>query len=176
MLEHGRMETQWIIHKWRDPDDRVACLLRSGFTQMFIQNIYPDRLKSVETINKNCLLNEGIQYILDIITGIQAAPTLWDSGHARVGVGDDSTAATAAQTDLLGTKTYASMDATYPSRSGQTVSFRGTFGDGQAQYAWEEFVVDNGAASGKTLNRRVESKGTKGAGESWSLTVQITLS
>jgi hypothetical protein len=91
-------------------------------------------------------------------------------------VGNDVTAADPAQTDLIGTKAYASMDATYPSRSGQTLSWRGTFGDGDAEYDWEEFVVDNGSVSGKTLNRKVTSKGAKGAGESWTLAVEITFS
>lgn len=178
MSEHGRVKTKWLIHKWRDPDGKVEDLLKVGYSQKLIQNIYPDRFKELEVVNENLLLNEGIQYLLDIIIGAEGSPTLWDSSNARVGVGDDTTAASAAQTDLIAAsnKDYTSMDATYPQRSGQTIIFRGTFGDGYAEYAWEEYVVDNGAVSGKTLNRKVESKGTKGSGESWSLTVEITLS
>jgi hypothetical protein len=172
------MKTKWTIHKWIDLDGRVERLLKAGYSQTYILNIYPERLRALQIINENLLLNEGIQYLLDVIIGEEGSPTLWDASNARVGVGDDTTAASSAQTDLVAAsnKAYASMDSTYPQRSGQTIIFRGTFGDGQAEYAWEEYVVDNGAVSGKTLNRKVESKGTKGAGESWSLTVEITLS
>jgi hypothetical protein len=178
MSEHGRMTTKWTIYKWRDPDGVIAKLLRSGISQDYLGEVYPDRFIELQAINENCLLNEGIQYLLDIIIGVEGSPTLWDAANARVGVGDDTTAASAAQTDLIAAsnKDYTAMDATYPQRSGQTIIFRGTFGDGHAEYAWEEYIVDNGAASGKTLNRKAESKGTKGAGESWSLTVEITFS
>jgi hypothetical protein len=68
------------------------------------------------------------------------------------------------------------MDGGYPQRSGQVASWKGTFGDGVAEFAWEEFTVDNGAAGDVNLNRYVTSKGTKGSGETWVLTVQITFS
>jgi len=177
-MEHGKMRTEWTIHKFRDPDGEVERALRAGESISAIVALYPRRFVGVEHIHDNCLLNEGIQYLLDIIAGIEGSPTLWSVVNARVGVGDSNAAAAPAQTDLQAAtnKAYVSMDSTYPSRNGQTISFRGTFGAGAAEYAWEEYVVDNGSVSGKTLNRKVESKGTKGAGESWSLTVQITIS
>lgn len=176
MSEHGRVKTKWTIVKWLDPDGEVKRLLKAGYSQGYVLEIYPRRYWETQIVNENCLLNVGIQYLLDIIIGAEGSPTLWSAANARVGVGDDGTAASPAQTDLLAAsnKAYANMDAGYPSRSGQTLSFRGTFGDGEAEFAWEEYVVDNGA--GKTLNRRADSKGTKAAGESWSLTVQITIS
>jgi len=176
MKEAAKHRTEWIIHKFRDPDGDVAALLKKGASINEVTRLYPDRFIAEERFEGNCLLNEGIQYLEDIITGIVGSPVLWDSTNARVGVGNDVTTADPAQTDLIGTKAYASMDATYPSRSGQKLSWRGTFGDGVAQFDWEEFVVDNGAVSGKTLNRKVTSKGTKGAGEAWTLTVEITFS
>lgn len=178
MQEKGKMRTEWTIHKFKDSDGEVERALKAGESITALATMYPRRFLGVERVHENCLLNEGIQYLLDAIAGIVGSPVLWDAANARVGVGSDSTTAAPAQTDLLAAvqKAYASMDATYPSRSGQTLSFRGTFGSGIAEFAWEEFIVDNGAASGKTLNRKAETKGTKGAGESWTLTVQITLS
>jgi hypothetical protein len=177
-MEKAKIKTEWMIHKFRDPDGKIEDELRAGEPLTEVIGRYPGQLIEVDCIHGNCLLNEGIQYLLDIIIGVEGSPTLWDAANARVGVGDDTTAASASQTDLIAAsnKTYASMDSTYPQRSGQTIIFRGTYGDGQAEYSWEEYVVDNGAVSGKTLNRKVESKGTKGSGESWSLTVEITLS
>jgi hypothetical protein len=177
MNEHGRMKTRWILTKFKDPDGRVAELLRSGRKVEDVAALFPDRFEGTSPIEGNCLLNEGIDYLLDTITGIEAAPVLWDSANSRVGVGADNTAAVPAQSGLLDAGAeYAAMDATYPSRTGEAITWRGTFGDGDAEFAWEEFCVDNGAVSGKTLNRKAESKGTKAAGESWSLAVEITLS
>jgi hypothetical protein len=177
MKEAAKHRTKWIIHKFRDPDGIVTKLLKKGTSINEVTRLYPDRFIDEERFEGNCLLNEGIQYFEDILAGIVGSPTLWDNTNARVGVGNSATGEDPVQTDLQGaSKTYAGMDATYPSRSSQALSWRGTFGDGFAEYAWEEFVVDNGAVSGKTLNRKVTSKGTKGAGEAWTLTVEITFS
>ena len=134
-MEHGKMRTEWTIHKFMDPDGEVEHALKSGESITDIAQMYPRRFIGVEHIHDNCLLNEGIQYLLDIITGAEATPTLWDAANARVGVGSDDTAADPAQTDLVAAaeKAYAAMDATYPNRSGQTIRFRGTFGDGDAE-------------------------------------------
>ena len=177
MKEAAKHRTEWIIHKFRDTDGAVTALLKEGADIGEVERLYPDRFIAEERFEGNCLLNEGIQYLEDIIAGIEGSPVLWDSANARVGVGDNETVADPDPTVLESVSgEYAMMDATYPSRSGQTLSWRGTFGDGFAEYAWEEFVVDNGAVSGKTLNRKVTSKGTKGAGEAWTLTVEITFS
>ena len=174
MKEAAKHRTEWIIHKFRDPDGVLMPLLRSGIDAEEMARLYPDRFIGVERAEGNCLLNEGIQYLWDIVTGIEASPTLWDNGNARVGVGSDDTAASAAQMGLLDAGAeYATMDATYPKRTDETMAWRGTFGDGDAEFAWEEYTVDNGDEV--NLNRKVESKGTKGAGESWTLTLEITL-
>jgi hypothetical protein len=68
------------------------------------------------------------------------------------------------------------MDATYPQRSGQIAEWRSTFGSGDANEAWNEYAVDNGATAHKLLNRKVESKGTKASGETWTLSLKITFS
>jgi hypothetical protein len=69
------------------------------------------------------------------------------------------------------------MDATYPQRSNQTAEWRATFGSSDANYAWEEYTVVNAASdTGKNLNRKTASKGTKASGESWVLSLQITFS
>jgi hypothetical protein len=69
------------------------------------------------------------------------------------------------------------MDATYPQRSNQTAEWRATFGSSDANYAWEEYTVVNAASdTGKNLNRKCSSKGTKASGETWTLSLQITFS
>ena len=90
-------------------------------------------------------------------------------------MGDSDTAANATQTDLQAAtnKTYKGMDSGYPAASGQKATFMASFNDTEANYAWNEWVVKQ-AASGKCLNRKVESLGTK-TGGTWILQVEITL-
>ena len=111
-----------------------------------------------------------------MICGI-GTTTKWDNGDARLGVGSVATAPAASQTDLLdATPTWKAMDATYPQRSAQTAEWRATFGSAEANEAWEEYAVDNGAAAHKLLNRCTSSKGTKVSGETWTLSLKVTFS
>lgn len=127
-------------------------------------------------INGNCLLDEGIEELWKLAIGATATP--FSNANARIGVGDSSAAAVRTQTDLQAeTNTlYKAMDATYPQVSAAVdhkVTFRASFGATEANFAWEEWSVDNGA--GINLNRKVESLGTKSSG-TWQLTVEISLS
>jgi len=136
----------------------------------------PENLYAIEEFEGNLLLNEGITELLTLLIGGSA--TAFNNANARIGVGDSTTAADATQTDLQAAtnKTYKAMDATYPQVSNQTVTFRATFGADDANYDWQEFVVDNGAVAGKTLNRKVESHGTKASGDTWVIEVSIIIS
>ena len=125
----------------------------------------------------NLLLNGGITELWNLIAGT-GTPTAFDATNARIGVGDSTTAAAAGQTGLqAGTnKAYKPMNASYPSVSGQTVSFQADFGTADANFAWQEWVIDNQAASGTaTLNRKVSSLGTKTSSNTWRFGVSITL-
>jgi len=124
----------------------------------------------------NLLLNAGITSMLQLITGT-GSPTAFSNANARTGVGDSTTAAAATQTGLQATtnKTYKSMDLSFPSVSSQTMTFQSTYATGDANYAWEEFTIDNGATANVAINRKVNSSGTKSTG-TWTLQVAITLS
>jgi hypothetical protein len=123
----------------------------------------------------NLLVTVGIQRILDLMIG--AGGTSFANANAYLGVGDSTTAAAVGQTDLqAGTnKLRKAMDATYPSRSGTVVTFRSTFGTADANYAWNEWAIFNASAAGTMLNRKVESLGTKASGNTWVLSVSISL-
>jgi hypothetical protein len=122
----------------------------------------------------NCLLNTGIDEMWDLIAGDSS--NHFNNAGAQIGVGDSSTAASPSQTDLqaASNKTYKAMESGYPTTSSQKVTFKSSFGDSDANYAWNEWVVKQ-ATSGKCLNRKVESLGTKSGG-TWTLEVSITLS
>lgn len=113
------------------------------------------------------------------------ALTFFNNGQAAIGVGDSTTAAAATQTDLQAAtnKLRKAMDATYPQHTDATTSgaasivYKSTFASADANFAWQEWGIFNSAtaATGRMLNRKVESLGTKASGSSWALTITLTL-
>ncbi len=132
--------------------------------------------KPYEVINGegNLLLNSGIDEMWDLIVGDSA--NHYNNASAQIGVGDSTTAADASQADLQAAtnKAYQGMDSGYPTSTSQQVTFKASFGDSEANFAWNEWVVKQ-STSAKCLNRKVESLGTKTSG-TWTLEVTITLS
>jgi hypothetical protein len=125
----------------------------------------------------NCLLNVGINEMWDLITGeVSGSSHIFDNAAAQIGVGDSSTAADPSQSDLqaASNKTYKGMESSYPLSTSQKVTFKASFGDAEANYTWNEWVVKQ-QTSAKCLNRKVENLGTKSSG-TWTLEVDITLS
>ncbi|HUT96626.1 MAG TPA: hypothetical protein VMW60_00705 [Dehalococcoidales bacterium] len=140
---------------------------------------FHEKFKPYEVIEGegNCLLNAGINEMWDLICGeVSGSEHIFDNAAAQIGVGDSSTAATPSQTDLQAAtnKTYKGMESDYPTSTSQKATFKASFGDSDANYAWNEWVVKQ-ATSAKCLNRKVESLGTKSSG-TWTLEVSITLS
>lgn len=129
---------------------------------------------AVSDIPTNLGLNEGLQESNKLLTG--QGGTHYGNANARIGVGDSATAEGATQTDLQAAtnKLYKAVEATYPQTSGQTLTWRAVFTGAEANYAWNEFSVDNGAAAGKNLNRKVSAQGTKTSGQTWTIDLQIT--
>lgn len=127
-------------------------------------------------IDGNLLVNNGIQIMLDALIG--TGITAFSNANSRIGVGDSTTAAAATQTDLQAAtnKLRKAMDATFPSRASQTMSWKSSFTSAEANFAWQEWGIFN-AASGATsmLNRKVESLGTKTTG-TWTLQGDVTVS
>ena len=132
------------------------------------------RFKPYEVIEgeENILVNAGIALMLDLLIG--AGGTVFSNANAYLGVGTSATAAAAGQTDLQGTNTRKVMSSTYPSRSGQTLTFRSAFGSGDANHAWQEWGIFNAASGGTMLNRKVQDFGTKASG-TWTLTGAVTI-
>lgn len=124
----------------------------------------------------NLLLNEGINELFTVLCS--ATGTKYDNTNARIGVGNSNSAANATQTDLQGGSTaWVGMDGGYPTYgSSQEAVFRATFDGSTGNFAWEEWSIDNGAASLKNLNRKATSLGTKASGTTWIFTVTLTLS
>jgi len=171
--------------------DRVALVpIYHGIPSAVLRAIVGEPEECTE-IQGNLLVNEGIQRLQDMtmiatVTSNQTASNPWSNGNAYLGVGDSSTAEAATQTELQAAtnRFYKAMNATYPSRSSQTVTFQSDFTSSEANYVWAEWSVAAGAttASGSgittgttNLNRKVASLGTKATG-TWTLSGQLTIS
>lgn len=129
-------------------------------------------------IEGNLLLNEGITEFLNLLAG--TGGTAFSNANARLGVGDSTTAAAAGQTALQAAtnKLYKAMEASFPTVTNQSIAFRAIFGAAEANFAWEECSLMNGAdeTTAKNLNRKVTSMGTKTNGSTWQLDLTITFS
>jgi hypothetical protein len=108
---------------------------------------------------------------------IGEAITEFNNANARIGVGDSNTAFAAAQTDLQAAvnKARKAMDATYPQRAVNVLTFRSTFATGEANFTWREWGVFNDPAAGTMLNRKVEDLGAKVNTQTWQFTVTLTV-
>lgn len=171
LTEHGLWACHTTVEKFdHDPFDL-------GMTQdewdVFVLN-HEIEPYAVEEVEGNILVTAGITAMLNLLIG--AGGTAFNNANANLGVGDSATAAAIGQTDLQAgaNKARASMVATYPQVSTNTVTFRSDFTGAVANYAWAEWGTFNAAAAGTMLNRKVEALGTKASG-TWTLTVTITI-
>ena len=121
------------------------------------------------------LTNAGRDFIATDIIG--ESVTEFNAAGAHLGVGDSSTAFVATQTDLqaASNKFRRPMEATYPTRSVNVLTFRSLFATGEANFAWAEWGVFNAVSAGTMLSRKVEALGTKTSAQSWQLTATITV-
>lgn len=176
------------VDKW-SPDQVGWCQRRSGIMSPSSAELglivgRPDEVTEWEG---NLLCNGGIQRMLDLLIGAggQAMTNTW----ARLGVGNGAGTAAAGDTDLsasAGTSNrfFGAMLATFPSRSAQTLSFKSDYATGDANFAWNEWGVDNGGAGASTqgatvgaplLNHKTSAAlGTKASGV-WTLTATVAV-
>lgn len=105
----------------------------------------------------NLATNTGIALMLDLLIG--AGGTTFANANAYVGIGDSTTAVSASHTDLqaASNKLRVACDATYPSRSSQTVTAQSTFSTSQANYQWNEIAWFNASSSGTMFGRALIS-------------------
>ena len=152
--EHCRWEVKWQVEKWFDTARKLA-----GFE--------PDEI-AYDT--QNIVVNGGAELILKLITGTAAGANAYDSENAKIIVGSSATPATASDTSIAGGAS-ANMEPSYPQVNSREMVFRSSFGDGEANFAWNEIGVTNGAT---LMNRKVVDMGTKNQG-TWTVQLTITL-
>jgi hypothetical protein len=153
-------KVEWTITKYRNDEDYEA-----------------SKPYEVKKFEGNVMLNEGINELWTILCS--SGGTKYDNTNAQLGVGDSTTAEDATQTDLQAAvnKLWKGMESGFPTYgSSQKATWKSSFGSTEANFAWNEFSVRNGATADKNLNRKVSSQGTKTSGQTWELTLEITLS
>jgi hypothetical protein len=134
------------------------------------------QLVNHQEFDHNCLLKEGITALLNLLIG--AAETAFNNANTCIGVGDDDTAADDDQTGLqaVTNKFYKEMDAGYPTVAGQIVTFRTTFLEAEANFAWKEITIINGDDdTHDNLNRKVQAMGMKTNAVSRVTTVELSI-
>lgn len=126
---------------------------------------------------KNILVNAGINVLTNLLAG--GGGTAFNNANAYIGVGDSATAAAASQTDLQAAtnKLRKGMNASFPTYgTSQVIVFESDFTSAEANYAWAEFAVFNAASGATMLNRKTSTEGTKTSGQTWRVTITITIS
>jgi len=121
------------------------------------------------------LTTSGRNHLVGLAVG--EALTTFNAANAHLGVGNGVTAFAAADTDLVGaSKTRKAMDATFPTRATNVLTFKATFATTEANHAWDEVGVFNAATAGVMLSRVVTALGTKTSSSSFALTHTVTFS
>lgn len=140
----------------------------------------------------NLLVRQGLRRLMDRLFGT-ASNQAMDATHARIGTGDDATAAAATNTDLTAAagsthRQFQLVDSgtVGTGASSGVMTYVATFGTGVGNYHWQEWGLDGGTASGTTVttegnttpglfNHKVTDLGTKTSAASWVFTITITI-
>lgn len=118
--------------------------------------------------------NAAAVHMASAVTG--GGVTAFNNANAYIGVGDSTTAFSAAHTDLQAStnKLRKGMQPTYPQLASNVVTFQALFIESEANFAWQEFAVFNASSGGTMISRKVQSLGTKPGTEQWRITVTST--
>jgi hypothetical protein len=133
----------------------------------------------------NLITTAGWTRLMNLLTN-QGATQALDATHARIGVGNSNTAEAYADTDLGAVAGSANRWFQLVSGAGtlgtRTLAFSATFGTADGNFAWNEFGLDFGTASGNTVtaplfnHKAGIAQGTKASGQTWTATATLTFS
>jgi hypothetical protein len=128
------------------------------------------------TIIGNALVDEGMNEMWTVLCS--AGGDAWDNTNAVLIVGTGSGAEDPTDNEATFTAgVKKAMDGGFPTYgTDEKATWQATYASGDANQAWEEFGVLNNTSSGDLMNRKTSSEGTKTVGQTWELTLEITLS
>lgn len=131
----------------------------------------------------NLITNAGWTRLMNLLTN-QGATQALDATHARIGVGISNTAEAYTDTDLGAAAGSGNRWFQLVSGAGslgtRTLAFAASFGTADGNFAWNEFGIDFGTASGNTVtaplfnHKAGIAQGTKAAGQTWTATATLT--
>ncbi|HEY9411127.1 MAG TPA: hypothetical protein VIP77_16225 [Jiangellaceae bacterium] len=191
--EGGHGTTAWRIDRW-DAEQTAWVRQRGGLVAP--QGVDFARLgvrpyKVSEHLG-NVITTAGWTRMLNLLIG--AGGQIFDAAHTRIGAGNGTTSAgggsvpaVAADTDLAAAAGSGNrwfqlaagigvVGGTVP----KTLTITATFASADGNFAWNEFGIDQGTASGNTvtatlLNHATSiAQGTKVAGQTWTATAVLS--
>lgn len=142
------------------------------------REVAPERLYEVVTLPPNLFLTGGVNKLWSLIAGVSS--THLDATNARLCVGDNSTAPTAADVNLAATTNkLRKVVQGPPVISGNQITFSAQFGTSEANWAWLEVGVANDADPGQLISRSAIASpglGTKVNTAVWVLNWTLSIS
>jgi len=181
--ESGRGTTHWLVERW-DSEAVAWVRRRTGIAEPLGRHFHALRVRpyAVSEVVGNVITNAGWTLLMTLLTG--GSGQAMDATHTRIGVGNGTTAADYADTDLDGASKWFEPVSSAATLGTRSMQFSATFGASVANFDWEEFGLDitsGTATAGNTVgavlfNRRVSSQGTKASGQVWTATATVTFS
>jgi hypothetical protein len=179
-------QTAWLIERKGLPEPKFADFKAFGMEpedgQVYVEG--------------NLLTTDGLGRLTNFLIGTGSLVG-FTATTTRIGVGDSTTAAAAADTDLGAsagsTHRWFQIVDSAPTRVTTTVTNDAvqcvaTFGTSDGNFAWQEWAFNLGtatptssatvdASAGKCFfNHKIASFGTKASGASWAFTAKVTFS
>lgn len=194
--ESGREEGHITVARWdADASDWVSRKFggegtgKYGFIQpnsWMFHKVKVDPYSVTQSLphEHNLITTVGWNQILVLAFG--GGGTTYASASCRLGVGTSTVAASASQTDIAGAtiagRYWQPISATPTTATGtgaKRLVFTATVGTGDANFAWQEWGLDQGTTTGSgvvvgaLLNRAVSNQGTKVSGQTWTATCNL---
>jgi phage gp37-like protein len=182
---HGVEPGALVVHRIVGPKDAALEQATAAGLQVLVGRysvekyhgeVSPETLYEIVETPPNLFLTAGVTKLWQLAAGISS--THLDATNARLAVGDSSTAAAAAQSDLVGTNKVRKIVSGAPVISGNQITFSTQFGTGEANFAWLEVGVANDA-SGQLISRSALTApglGTKVNTAVWVLNWSLAIS
>lgn len=122
------------------------------------------------------LVQQGRNRIAGLITGAETCH--WGTSGATLFVASSTAAHSGSSTFLGSAGIGATGESGYPLTSNNILQFRGVWSTAQANFQWEQWLVNTATASGSGVPLNLAAQqalGTKTSAQSWQLTACITI-